>query len=67
MTQVVADAVGLELALDAVAGAAHTGAVGAAALNHEAVDAAVEDQAVIETGVGERDKIPHALRSDVGV
>ena len=67
VAQVVADAVGLELALDAVAGAAHAGAVGAAALNHEAVDAAMEDQAVIKTGVGERDEIPHALRSDVGV
>ena len=30
-------------------------------------DAAVEDQAVIKTGVGEGDEIPHALRSDVGV
>ena len=67
VTQVVTDAVGLELALDAVAGAAHAGAVGAAALDHEAGDDPVEDQAVIKTGVGEGDEIPHALRSDVGV
>ena len=46
--QVVLDAVEHELALDAVAGAAHAGALGAAALNHEAGNDAVEDQTVIK-------------------
>ena len=45
--QVVLDAVEEKLALDAIAGAAHPSTFGAAALNHEAGDDPVEDQAVI--------------------
>ena len=67
VAQVVGHAVGGELALDAVAGAAHAGAVGAAALDHEAIDAAVENQPVIEAGVGQGDEIPHRLRCNIGI
>ena len=67
VAKVVADAVGGELTLDAVAGAAHAGAVGAAALDHEAGDDAVEDQTVVEAGVGQGDEVIHALGCDVGI
>ena len=40
-----------ELTADGIAGAAHAGAVGAAALDHEAGDDPVEDQAVIKAGL----------------
>ena len=46
-----------ELALNAVAGTAHTCSVGASALNHEALDYAVEDQTVVELPVDQTDKI----------
>ena len=46
MPQVVLHAVEEEFALDAVAGAAHAGALGAAALDHKAGDDTVEGQAV---------------------
>ena len=48
MAQVVLKAVKEELTLDAVAGAAHTGAVGTAALNHKAGDDSMENQTIIE-------------------
>ena len=48
MAQVVLHAVELELAPDAVAGAAHTSSLRAAALDHEAGDDAVKNQAVVE-------------------
>ena len=67
MLEVVFHAVGGKFTLDAVAGAAHAGALGAAALDHEAGDAAVEDQSVIEAAVGQRNKVAHALRSDLRV
>ena len=56
-----------ELALDAVAGAAHAGALGAAALDHEAGDDTVEDEAVIEAGVGQGDEVIHGVGSLLGV
>ena len=61
MLQIILDAVEEELALDAVAGAAHAGALGAAALDHEAGDDTVEDQAVVEAGIGQSDEVAHAL------
>ena len=67
MLEVVLVTVCRKFAVDLIARAAHAVALRAAALDHEAGDHAVEDQAVIKTGVGERDEIPHALRSDVGV
>lgn len=51
-----------EFALDAIAGASHARSLGAAALNHEAGDHAVEDQPVIEAGVCKADEIINALR-----
>ena len=48
MGQIVLEAVVGKLALDAVARAAHAVAVGAAALDHKALDDPVEDQAVIK-------------------
>ena len=67
MLQVVLHAVEEELALDAVAGAAHAGALGAAALNHEAGDDPVEDQAVIVIVVTQVDEVVNALGGLVGV
>ena len=56
-----------ELALDAVAGAAHAGALGAAALDHEAGDDPVEIKAVIEAGVGKGDEVIHGVGGLLGV
>ena len=57
MIQVVLEAVLGELALDAVARAAHACAVRVAALDHEAVNDPVEDEAVIKALFYETDKI----------
>ena len=65
--QVVLDAVEEELALDAVAGAAHAGALGAAALDHEAGDDTVEDQAIVVALVCQRDEIIDTLGCLLGV
>ena len=65
--QVVLDAVEKELALDAVAGAAHAGALGAAALNHEAGNDSVEDQTVIKMVAAQVDEVADALGRFVGV
>ena len=48
MRQVIFHTVGGEFALDRLIRAAHAGALGVSALDHEAVDDAVEGQAVIE-------------------
>ena len=50
-----------ELTLDAVAGAAHAGAFRAAALNHEAGNDTMEDQAVIEVMIAQINEVIHAL------
>ena len=63
----VAHAVVGELALDGVAGAAHAVAVGAAALDHEAGDHPVEDQAVVEAGLHQADEVVHRVGSHLGV
>ena len=60
-------AVGGELTLDAVAGAADADALGVAALDHEAGDDPVEDQAVIEALLDEADEIVHADGSQVRI
>ena len=67
MDQVVLHAVLGKLALDGVAGAAHAVAVGAAALDHKAGDAAVEDQAVIKALLHQADEVVHAVGGHVGV
>lgn len=59
--QLILEAIEQELALDAVAGAAHAGALGAAALDHKAGDDPVENQAVIEIVIAQVDEIVNAL------
>ena len=56
-----------EFALDAVAGAAGASAVRVAALDHEAQDDPVEDEAIIEAAVGQGDEVLHALGRHFGV
>ena len=65
--QVVLDAVEEELALDAVAGAAHTGAFGTATLDHEAGNDSVEDQTVIKMAVAQVDEVADTLGRLVGI
>ncbi len=65
--QVVLDAVEEELALDAVAGAAHAGAFGTADLDHEAGNDSVEDQTVIKMVAAQVDEVADALGRFVGV
>ena len=67
MAQVVLEAVCGELALDAVAGAAHTGAFRVAALNHKAGDDPVEDGAVIETLLYQVDEVIHRVGGHFGI
>ena len=55
--QLVLEAVGTELALDAVAGAAGANALGVAALDHKAGDDPVENDAVIEALLHQGDKV----------
>ena len=65
--QVVLEAVEEEHALDAVAGAAHAGALGAAALDHEAGDDAMKDQAVVVALVCQGDEVIDTLGRLLGV
>ena len=67
MLQVILEAVGRKLAPDAVAGAAHAGAVGVAALDHKAGDDPVEDQAVIKALAYKGDEIVDGVGSDLRV
>ena len=64
VAQVIFKAVGGELTLDAVAGAAGTGACGVTALNHKTADDAVKDQAVIKSLLNEGDKVIYRVGSD---
>ena len=57
MREVVLKAVLLKLALDGIAGIACAVSNWAAALNHEGGNDSVESEAVIETGIGERNKV----------
>ena len=65
--EVVLDAVAGELTLDGVARAAHTGALGAAALDHKARDDPVEDQPVVKAALDQRDKIVYRVGGDLGI
>jgi len=67
MLQIVFNTVEEKFALNAVAGAAHTGAVRAAALDHEAGNDTVEDQAIIVIVVCQINEVVDALRSLIGV
>ena len=64
---ILGEAVEQELALDAVAGAAHAGALGTAALDHEAGDDPVEDQAVVVALLTQGNEVCNALRCLVGI
>ena len=65
--EVVVEAVGGELAGDLVARATGAGAVGVAALDHEAGDAAVEDEPVVKTGLDQRDEVVDGVGGDLGI
>ena len=65
--QIVLDTVEKELTLNAVAGAAHAGALGAAALNHEAGNDSVEDQTIIKMVIAQVDEVADALGRLVGI
>ena len=65
--QIILEAVGTELALDAVAGAAGTGALGVAALDHEAGDHPVEDKPVIKALLHQGDKVVDGVGGHLGV
>ncbi len=67
MLQVVVEAVGPELALDAVAGTAGSAALGAASLDHEAGDDPVEDKTVIVALAGKGYEVVHRCRGNVGI
>ena len=56
-----------KLALDAVAGAAHAGAIGATALDHKAGNDPVEDQAIIVVMIAQVDEVIHALGRGLGI
>ena len=56
-----------KFALDAVAGAAHTGALGVAALNHKSGDNPVEDGAVIEALLHQGDKVLDGIGGDLRI
>lgn len=64
MAKVVFEAVLGELTRNRVARAAHAGAVRTAALDHKAVDDAMEDQAIIEALLYEADEVVDGVRSD---
>ena len=56
----------VEFRLDLVAAAAGAGAERAAALDHETVDDAVEDQIVVEADLGQGDEVLDVPRRDIG-
>ena len=56
-----------EFAFDRVSRAAHAVSVRASALDHEAADHTVEDQAVIEAFINQGDKVPDRIRGDFRV
>ena len=65
--KVIFEAVLGELTRNRVARAAHAGTVWTAALDHKAVDDAVEDQAIIEALLYEADEVVDGVRSDLRV
>ena len=65
--QIVLKAVHGELALDAVARAAHSSAVRVAALDHESGDHPVENGAVIKALADEGDKVVYGVGRDLGI
>ena len=65
--EIAPQSVGNFIALDVVAGAADAHALGVAALDHEAGDDAVEDQPIVEAGIGQGDEVAHGLGRDLRV
>ena len=65
--QGIVKAVCLELAADAVAGAAGADALGVAALDHKAGDDAVENKPVIEAALYKGDEVVDGVGSDLGI
>ena len=65
--QLVFEAVAGELALDGIARAAHAGALGVAALDHEAGDDAVEDHAVIKALFDQGDEVVDGVGGDLRI
>ena len=61
------EAVGLELAFDAVAGAAAAGSFRITALNHEVLDNAVENNAVIEMFLDQADEVVDGFGSNIRI
>ena len=64
MLQFVLVSVGAEFTGDLVSRAAHAGAFGIAALDHESGDDAMEDHAVIKLFVDQRDEVVDRIGSD---
>ena len=67
MLQGIVHPVKQEFTLDAVARTAHTGAVGATALDHEAGNDPVENQTVVEALLNQGDEIGDGLRCLLGI
>jgi hypothetical protein len=61
------EAVGLELAFDAVAGTAAAGSFRIPALNHEVLDNAVENNAVIEMFLDQADEVVDGFGSNIRI
>ena len=67
MAKVIFEAVLGELTRNRVARAAHAGTVWTAALDHKAVDDAVEDQSVIVAFLDQADKIVYRIWCDLRI
>ena len=67
MLQIIGHTVGSKLTLDAVAGAAHAGAIGTSALNHETADDTVEDQTIVKMLVDQIDEIVNGFGCNFGI
>ena len=65
--QRILEAVHVELTLDIIAGASHSGSVRASALDHETADNAVEDQSVIKALVNQAQEIIYRVGSDLRI
>lgn len=64
MLKVIGDAVLAEFSLDGIAWASHAVSVGAAALDHKAIDDSVENQTVVKTFLYQADKIIYCVWCD---
>ena len=67
VSEIILKAVAVEFSLNGVAGATHSGAVGATALNHKSADNAVKDESVIIALFDETDEIIDGIRRSIGI